>query len=208
MFLFVMDYYSGPSSWLSSRDVSESLRDVTERLRDAIEKLHAINSMLSGRLRSATESSHAIQKLVDDRDISSFTVILIDRLFFWEVLKFLDESADFIYTYVRLRWTYELVRILFSYWIAFTEWPGGRRRALSTTWPWNVKTSLMVLWGVCWMFYESPGLNNSLDPHLIDLFDERPTTIGDYNPYPEEFLNGYAGIYSKPYCSFSNVWLI
>ena len=34
----------------------------------------------------------------------------------------------------------------------FTEWPSGRR-PLSTTWPWNIKPSLVVLWGVCWMFY-------------------------------------------------------
>ena len=34
----------------------------------------------------------------------------------------------------------------------FAEWPNGQR-PLSTTWPWNVKPSLLVLWGVCWMFY-------------------------------------------------------
>ena len=34
----------------------------------------------------------------------------------------------------------------------FAEWPGGRR-PLNTTWPWNVRPSLLVLWGVCWMFY-------------------------------------------------------
>lgn len=34
----------------------------------------------------------------------------------------------------------------------FTEWPGGRR-PYNTTWPWDVKVSLLVLWGVCWMFY-------------------------------------------------------
>ncbi|MCJ1381823.1 hypothetical protein MMC17_004934 [Xylographa soralifera] len=34
----------------------------------------------------------------------------------------------------------------------FSEWPSGRR-PLSTTWPWNIKPSLVVLWGVCWMFY-------------------------------------------------------
>ena len=34
----------------------------------------------------------------------------------------------------------------------FAEWP-GRRPPLNTTWPWLVKPSLMVLWGVCWMFY-------------------------------------------------------
>ncbi|KAI4117235.1 MAG: hypothetical protein LQ338_007588 [Usnochroma carphineum] len=36
----------------------------------------------------------------------------------------------------------------------FLEWPGGRR-PLSTTWPWNIKPSLVVLWGVCWMFYDN-----------------------------------------------------
>jgi hypothetical protein len=34
----------------------------------------------------------------------------------------------------------------------FNEWPCGQR-PLSTTWPWNIRPSLMVLWGVCWKFY-------------------------------------------------------
>lgn len=34
----------------------------------------------------------------------------------------------------------------------FKEWPDGRR-PLNTTWPWNIRPSLVVLWGVCWMFY-------------------------------------------------------
>ena len=39
----------------------------------------------------------------------------------------------------------------------FFEWPGGRR-PLNSTWPWaDVKPSILVLWGVCWMF-------NPLDP--------------------------------------------
>ncbi|KAI9715384.1 MAG: hypothetical protein M1812_006029 [Candelaria pacifica] len=42
-------------------------------------------------------------------------------------------------------------RKLGTWW--FFEWPSGRR-PLSTTWPWNIKPSLVVLWGVCWMFYE------------------------------------------------------
>ena len=36
----------------------------------------------------------------------------------------------------------------------FEEWPNGRH-PLSTTWPWNIKPSLLVLWGVCWMFFDS-----------------------------------------------------
>jgi hypothetical protein len=35
----------------------------------------------------------------------------------------------------------------------FFEWPSGRH-PLNSTWPWaDVKPSLLVLWGVCWMFY-------------------------------------------------------
>ena len=42
----------------------------------------------------------------------------------------------------------------------FAEWPNNQR-PLSTTWPWNVKPSLLVLWGVCWMFYGSSAHKNS-----------------------------------------------
>ncbi|KAK5003426.1 hypothetical protein LTR28_010191 [Elasticomyces elasticus] len=34
----------------------------------------------------------------------------------------------------------------------FLEFPGGKR-LLSSTWPWSIRPSLAVLWGVCWMFY-------------------------------------------------------
>ena len=34
----------------------------------------------------------------------------------------------------------------------FCEWASGRP-PLSSTMPWNIKPSLVVLWGVCWMFY-------------------------------------------------------
>ncbi|GAB7340388.1 hypothetical protein MBLNU457_6830t2 [Dothideomycetes sp. NU457] len=35
----------------------------------------------------------------------------------------------------------------------FSVFPPRARRPLSTTWPWTIKPSLAVLWGVCWMFY-------------------------------------------------------
>ena len=41
----------------------------------------------------------------------------------------------------------------------FAEWPNNQR-PLNTTWPWNIKTSLLVLWGVCWMFY-GPSRNSA-----------------------------------------------
>ena len=45
----------------------------------------------------------------------------------------------------------------------FAEWPNSHR-PLSTTWPWNIKPSLLVLWGVCWMFYGPIGNNRKRRP--------------------------------------------
>lgn len=36
----------------------------------------------------------------------------------------------------------------------FAEKP-SKRQQLSSTWPWAIPTALLVLWGVCWMFYDS-----------------------------------------------------
>jgi hypothetical protein len=59
-------------------------------------------------------------------------------------LKFIEAEA--------LRWNNWLRRLaqIVDGW--FAEWPNGRH-PLSTTWPWNIKPSLVILWGVCWMFY-------------------------------------------------------
>lgn len=40
----------------------------------------------------------------------------------------------------------------------FFEFPDARH-PLSTTWPWSIRPSLAVIWGVCWMFYDSPQNN-------------------------------------------------
>lgn len=41
----------------------------------------------------------------------------------------------------------------------FFEFPDARH-PLSTTWPWSIRPSLAVIWGVCWMFAESCGLSH------------------------------------------------
>ena len=49
-------------------------------------------------------------------------------------------------------------------WISINEWPDSRR-FLSTTWPWNVRVALLVLWGVCWMFiiYSTPDRDDGVE---------------------------------------------
>ena len=47
----------------------------------------------------------------------------------------------------------------------FSEWAGGRP-PLNSTMPWNIKPSLVVLWGVCWMFYNNTH-DNSVSPQGV-----------------------------------------
>ena len=44
-------------------------------------------------------------------------------------------------------------RKMLGWFMEFAEKP----RPLSTSFPWTIKPSLAVLWGVCWMFYNSAG---------------------------------------------------
>lgn len=50
----------------------------------------------------------------------------------------------------------------------FSEFPNSTH-PLSTTWPWSIRPSLAVLWGVCWMFYSPPGaLSGRSDTFGVD----------------------------------------
>jgi hypothetical protein len=51
----------------------------------------------------------------------------------------------------------------------FAEFP-NRRRPKCTTMPWNIWPSLVVLWGVCWMFYPYP--DNQDTPNEFLQYDE------------------------------------
>ena len=46
----------------------------------------------------------------------------------------------------------------------FFEFPDARH-PLSTTWPWSIRPSLAVIWGVCWMFYD---FNFDSERNLVD----------------------------------------
>jgi hypothetical protein len=49
----------------------------------------------------------------------------------------------------------------------FAEWPSGER-PLSTTFPWNIRPSLVVLWGVCWMFFPQNHYNKISAAGILD----------------------------------------
>lgn len=42
------------------------------------------------------------------------------------------------------------------------------QRPLSTTWPWSIRPSLAVIWGVCWMFHGDKGSSsNRIPPNML-----------------------------------------
>jgi hypothetical protein len=71
------------------------------------------------------------------------------------------------------------------------EFPDGRH-PLSTTWPWSIRPSLAVIWGVCWMFYayyfDSQGNMRNQDGSLFiaaEAFQQAETqNQGQQNYYP------------------------
>ena len=65
----------------------------------------------------------------------------------------------------------------------FSEFPDNHR-PISTTWPWSIKPSLAVLWGVCWMFYDD--LSDRVPQHRFIQDEEAAQWIGWESPRPGE----------------------
>ncbi len=104
---------------------------------------------------SSVHDNRAQAKLIKLLDEGEQLLILQEKLLNLE---------DYLNTYIELNYgqarqrlgeeVYRLRAIFGSGW--FFEWPSGQH-PLNTTWPWaDVKPSLMVLWGVCWMFFPTP----------------------------------------------------
>jgi len=75
----------------------------------------------------------------------------------------------------------------------FSEFPGGRR-PLSTTWPWSIRPSLAVLWGVCWMFHAGTSADDfgNIFDDSGNIVDDDGQILFDANVLGElaEYLNG------------------
>jgi hypothetical protein len=74
----------------------------------------------------------------------------------------------------------------------FFEFPDARP-PLSTTWPWAIKPSLAVLWGVCWMFFWP--LHWDKDGNLINLQGNIQVSRGELDHWllsDPAFMNGSA----------------
>jgi hypothetical protein len=72
----------------------------------------------------------------------------------------------------------------------FFEWPSGRH-PLNSTWPWaDVKPSLLVLWGVCWMFFQDYG-----NPHVGQQYQQSATPLHHNTYYPMQYTSKSKNLY-------------
>jgi hypothetical protein len=68
----------------------------------------------------------------------------------------------------------------------FFEWPSGRH-PLNSTWPWaDVKPSLLVLWGVCWMFFPTYYGEPYIQEHSRIRYQQQLYNNPDYIQYERE----------------------
>ncbi len=56
----------------------------------------------------------------------------------------------------------------------FFEFPDARH-PVSTTWPWSIRPSLAVIWGVCWMFFDS----DQSSEEYIEFWAQRANELAD-----------------------------
>ncbi|KAK5170403.1 uncharacterized protein LTR77_004991 [Saxophila tyrrhenica] len=126
-------------------------------LKDVIQLLVVVKDLLST-LRRPTRSRAGVKTLVEGNELLDLT---------------LDETVNANLEHLLLCLKDQLIRLLVSKLVDlvqkqlvecqrdqnrhcenwFFEFPDSRH-PLSTTWPWSIRPSLAVLWGVCWMFYD------------------------------------------------------
>lgn len=80
--------------------------------------------------------------------------------------QFLDNAQSLLECLLELTYFIRLSRL-------WSEFPRSKRH-LCTTMPWTIWPSLVVLWGVCWMFIVYPAEDGSIDPSLLNLSASEP----------------------------------
>ena len=112
------------------KDISESLKRATPSSRGA---------------RTFVEGNELLDLTLDETYIANLQHLLLclnDQLLRLLVSKLVEVVREHVIEYQR-----DQSKHCESW---FFEFPDARH-PLSTTWPWTIKPSLAVLWGVCWM---------------------------------------------------------
>ena len=71
---------------------------------------------------------------------------------------FLRNLRHLLLKFEKILTLWEKILYLLLLYFSFSEFP-NRLRPPCTTMPWTIWPALVVLWGVCWMFYDEPIRN-------------------------------------------------
>ncbi|KAL8806527.1 MAG: hypothetical protein Q9182_001310 [Xanthomendoza sp. 2 TL-2023] len=186
---------------------------------DELRHIYDLTTQLLTRISSFLDSKSRLGSLADP---SGPAICGLDHEKFLanlkHVLRCLRQAALEALIYHGLERLHEDVRRWHQRWLRdrqldqawFLEWPNGRR-PLSTTWPWNIRPSLVVLWGVCWMFYDNrtrsvEELRQQLeDQEVASSFWPRPTpqfaTRSQHPAWLQTEVGAGAGVSARRNCT-------
>ena len=126
-----------------------SLKELTELVVAVVDLLHSLRSALPPRAaKTLCEGNELLDHTLNETYIANLEHLLLclkDHLLRLLVSKLTELLHKHVIEYQRDHLKHS------EDW--FFEFPDARH-PLSTTWPWSIRPSLAVLWGVCWMFYE------------------------------------------------------
>lgn len=168
--LIISDQLGATNDWI----------DILPQRRDRELKLHRVllsygrflleMSALQSKTRNATNASPQSQLFPSLRSQTSCDTISLVHQMIWllenaqplvenadeELLRWFMKNENILQTlFKRLQLLYQRLIYAIAFFWYFCEFPKGIRHPC-TTMPWTIWPSLVVLWGVCWMFYGSP----------------------------------------------------
>jgi len=131
-------------------------------IRDLLTKLYRRIEEISHEINDATYEFHGLFDALDIvLEIQSRRIKLEEAL--EEALQQSDALMDTLSRFVL--WLLEVLFRTLQSLGKFFEFP-DRRRPPCTTMPWNIWPALIILWGVCWMFYSPEAPNYELESEI------------------------------------------
>lgn len=127
---------------------------------------HNIRSNLE-HMRNFFDLVSSTMALLDDAKIP--VDMIGDELLEW--LKKIELLSDQLFERFQRFYSQFLIYALIFFCL-FNEFPNSIRH-LCTTMPWTIWPALVVLWGVCWMFYSESGSNKAPEGGSLISFDQQ-----------------------------------
>jgi len=129
--------------------------------------------MMSLLIQYGTTFEQASSELLD---VLQDVEIVFDRLF--HRLEKMSHTTNYILNLLLI--FFDTLSYMLNFLLLVSEFPNNIRH-ICTTMPWTIWPSLVVLWGVCWMFAMSPDISDGLAQPLVDII--HMSGLGGEYPY-------------------------